>query len=76
MLTGTAANSIVFSIIELDPSPTPMWAFGHSNLRDRWIPVALPPPVDPRSTFSAGLRARITDSSIPEDAGASGFGSV
>jgi hypothetical protein len=22
-----------------------MWKFGHSNLRDRWIPVALPPPI-------------------------------
>jgi hypothetical protein len=28
----------------LDPSRTPMWAFGHTNLRDRWISVALPPP--------------------------------
>jgi hypothetical protein len=22
-----------------------MWKFGHSNLRDRWIPVVLPPPI-------------------------------
>ena len=47
------SNSAAFSMRDLDPSRTPMWAFGHSNLGDRWIPVALPPPVPPRLTFSA-----------------------
>src|SRR5262245_4602686 len=28
---------------DLDSSRTPMWSFGHTNLGDRWIPVALPP---------------------------------
>ena len=26
------------------PVALPMWSFGHTNLGDRWIPVALPPP--------------------------------
>jgi hypothetical protein len=29
---------------DLDPGRTPMCAFGHTNLGDRWIPAALPPP--------------------------------
>jgi hypothetical protein len=37
-------NSQFYSIAELDSSGPPMWAFGHSNLGDRWIPVPLPPP--------------------------------
>jgi hypothetical protein len=54
----SVGNFNVFSMHDLDPSRTPMWAFGHSKLGDRWIPVALPPPVRSRATFSAGLRAR------------------
>jgi hypothetical protein len=38
---------------DLDPSRTHMWSFAHTNLGDRWIPVALPPPLRPRPTFSA-----------------------
>jgi hypothetical protein len=38
---------------DLYPSRTPMWSFGHTNLGDRWIPVALPPPVLSRPKFSA-----------------------
>ena len=37
-------NPSLASTTKLDPSPRPMWASGHSNLRDRWIPVPLPPP--------------------------------
>jgi hypothetical protein len=38
-------NSAVFLMLDLDPSRTPMWSFGHTNLGARWIPVALPPPL-------------------------------
>jgi hypothetical protein len=44
---------------DLDPIRTPMWSFGDTNLGDRWILVALPPPVLSRPTFSASLRARM-----------------
>jgi hypothetical protein len=58
MQISTGEISAVISVKRLDPSRTPMWAFGHTNLGDRWIPVALPPPAYPRPTFSAGLRTR------------------
>lgn len=39
-----------------------MWSFGHANLGDRWISVALPPPALLRPTFFAGLwRAEIAN---------------
>ncbi len=28
-----------FSMHDLDSGRTPMWSFGHTTLRDRWIPV-------------------------------------
>jgi hypothetical protein len=34
----------VMGPVELDPSPSRMGKFGHSNLGERWIPVPLPPP--------------------------------
>src|SRR4051794_18929147 len=46
----------VFSMRDLDPSRTPMWSFGHTNFGDRWIPVALPPPVLSKPKFSAQFR--------------------
>ena len=36
-----------------------MWALGHSNLRDRWTPVPLPPPVPLTTDFSAVRRNRV-----------------
>jgi hypothetical protein len=52
------ANSAVFSMHDLDPSRTPMWSFGHTNLRDRWIPVALPLPRSPALAEISRRRAK------------------
>src|SRR5712671_2899234 len=38
------SNFAAFSMLDLDPSRTPMWSFGHTKFRERWIPVPLPPP--------------------------------
>jgi hypothetical protein len=40
-------NLLGVSMHDLDPSRTPMWSFGDTNLGERWIPVPLPPPRTP-----------------------------
>src|ERR1041384_2923718 len=59
MQNFSAANSAVFSMHDLDSDRTPMWKIGHTKLRDHWIPVALPPPLRSRATFSADGRLLI-----------------
>ena len=51
----SGANLAVFSMHELNPSRSPMWKIGHTNLGDRWIPVPLPQPTLFSTMFSAGL---------------------
>ena len=44
MLIGAGENSIVFSTKRLEPSSSPSGKLAAYKLRDRWIPVPLPPP--------------------------------
>jgi len=60
--TLAETNSTVLSAQPVRFQSPCMWAFEHSNLGDRWIPVPFPPPVLPRLTVSVQFcRAEIAN---------------